>query len=313
MPLAEFVNIKEKIMSKTVAFIGLGNMGGGMAANVAKAGFNVHAFDLVAANLDAAAQAGCKVFTCTKEAVAGADFVLTMLPNGAIVEKVYLGDNDDGLLSCIEKNTLIIDCSTVAPANSRHVGKAAAERGISFVDAPVSGGVAAANAGTLAFMVGGSEQDFAAANEVLTAMGPNTFRAGDVGAGSVAKLCNNMLLAVHMAGTAEALQLGVDNGLDPKALTEIMLKSSGCNWSLEKYNPMPDVMAGVPSSNGYQGGFMVDLMLKDLGLAMEASTGSQSSVPMGSAARGLFNLHKNSGDEDKGQLDFSSIQQLYKR
>jgi len=300
-------------MSKTVAFIGLGNMGGGMAANVAKAGFVVHAFDLVEANLNAALVAGCQVFNCAKEAVAGADFVLTMLPNGNIVERVYLGENNDGLLSCIEPHALIIDCSTVAPANSRCVGKAAQATGIAFVDAPVSGGVAAANAGTLAFMVGGSEAHFIAAQEVLSAMGPNTFRAGDVGAGSVAKLCNNMLLAVHMAGTAEALQLGMDNGLDPKALSEIMLKSSGCNWSLEKYNPVPGVMDGVPSSNNYQGGFMVDLMLKDLGLAMEASTSSQSSVPMGSAARGLFNLHKHSGDEDKGQLDFSSILQLYKR
>lgn len=299
-------------MSKTVAFIGLGNMGGGMAANIAKAGFKVHAFDLVQANLDAAKAAGCETFTCSKEAVEGADYVLTMLPNGAIVENLFLGENNDGLLNYIKPHALIIDCSTVAPDNSRHVGLAAQKAGIAFVDAPVSGGVAAANAGTLAFMVGGTESHYEAAKEVLVAMGPNTFRAGDIGAGSVAKICNNMLLAVHMAGTAEALQLGMDNGLDPKALSEIMLKSSGCNWSLEKYNPVPGVMEGVPSSNDYQGGFMVDLMLKDLGLAMEASTSSKSSVPMGSAARSLFNLHKNSGGEDKGALDFSSIQQLYK-
>ena len=235
-----------------------------------------------------------------------------MLPNGAIVETVYLGDNGDGLLHAIAPHAVVIDCSTVAPQNSRNVGAAAQALGIAFVDAPVSGGVAAANAGTLAFMVGGIDEHFAAANTVLQTMGPNTFHAGDVGAGSVAKICNNMLLAVHMAGTAEALQLGMDNGLDPKALSEIMLKSSGCNWSLEKYNPVPGVMDGVPSSNDYQGGFMVDLMLKDLGLAMEASTGSKSSVPMGSAARSLFNLHKNSGGEDKGALDFSSIQQLYR-
>jgi len=300
-------------MSKVVAFIGLGNMGGGMAANVAKSGFRVHAFDLVEANLAAAKAAGCAVFDCAKNAVKGADFVLTMLPNGAIVEHVLLGENNDGLLSVMEQHALIIDCSTVAPANSRHVGEAAQKSGIGFVDAPVSGGVAAANGGTLAFMVGGSEAHFAAANEVLATMGSNTFRAGDIGAGSVAKICNNMLLAVHMAGTAEALQLGIDNGLDPKALSEIIIKSSGCNWSIEKYNPVPGVMDGVPSSNGYQGGFMVDLMLKDLGLAMEASTSSKSSVPMGSAARGLFNLHKNSAGEDKGALDFSSILQLYSR
>lgn len=299
-------------MTKTVAFIGLGNMGGGMAANIANAGFKVHAFDLVEANLSAAKAAGCLPFDCAKSAVKGADYVVSMLPNGAIVEQVYIGDNNDGLLSVIADTALVIDCSTVAPDNSRRVGQAAAKAGIAFVDAPVSGGVAAANAGSLAFMVGGSEAHFAAAQAVLSAMGPNTFRAGDIGAGSVAKICNNMLLAVHMAGTAEALQLGMDNGLDPKALSEIMLKSSGCNWSLEKYNPVPGVMEGVPASNDYQGGFMVDLMLKDLGLAMDASTSSKSSVPMGSAARGLFNLHKNSGGEDKGSLDFSSIFQLYR-
>jgi len=163
----------------------------------------------------------------------------------------------------------------------------------------------------LAFMVGGTEADFERAKEVLNAMGSNVFRAGEVGAGQAAKVCNNMLLAIHMAGTAEALQLGMDNGLDPKVLSEIMLKSSGCNWSLEKYNPVPGVMENVPASNGYQGGFLVDLMLKDLGLAMEASLASRSSVPMGAAARNLFNLHKHSGGEDKGTKDFSSIAQFY--
>ena len=160
-------------------------------------------------------------------------------------------------------------------------------------------------------MVGGSEVDFERSKVVLNAMGSNVFRAGEVGAGQAAKVCNNMLLAIHMAGTAEALQLGMDNGLDPAVLSEIMLKSSGCNWSLEKYNPVPGVMANVPASNNYQGGFLVDLMLKDLGLAMEASLASRSSVPMGAAARNLFNLHKHSGGEDQGGKDFSSIAQFY--
>ncbi|GAB3110220.1 3-hydroxyisobutyrate dehydrogenase [Aestuariicella hydrocarbonica] len=303
-------------MSKTVAFIGLGNMGGGMAANLVKAGFKVNAFDLMAANLKAAAEAGCTPVECAKAAVKGVDYVVSMLPNGAIVESVYLGASGNGdasepLLDYIPKSALILDCSTVAPANSRRVGAEADKRGMQFVDAPVSGGVAAAAAGTLAFMVGGSESNFDAAKPVLNAMGANVFRAGDVGAGQVAKICNNMLLAIHMTGTAEALQLGMDNGLDPKVLSDIMLKSSGCNWSLEKYNPVPGVMDNVPSSNDYQPGFMVDLMLKDLSLAMEASVGSQSSIPMGTAARNLFNLHKNSGEEDKGLKDFSSIQQFY--
>ena len=296
-------------MSKSVAFIGLGNMGGGMAANLVKAGFSVKAFDLMEANLKAAQDAGCTPMNCAKEAVADVDFVVSMLPNGAIVESVYI--DGDALLQAIPKTALVLDCSTVAPANSRRVGVEADKQGIAFVDAPVSGGVAAANAGTLAFIAGGSEANFERAKEVLSAMGANIFRAGDVGAGQVAKICNNMLLAIHMTGTAEALQLGIDNGLDPKALSEIMLKSSGCNWSLEKYNPVPGVMEGVPASNNYQGGFMVDLMLKDLGLAMEAAGASKSSTPMGAAARNLFNLHKNSGGEDKGGKDFSSVLELY--
>ncbi len=298
-------------MSKTVAFIGLGNMGGGMAANLVKAGFKVNAFDLIEVNLTAASDAGCTPVDCVKKAVDGVDYVVSMLPNGTIVESVYI--DDDALLEAIPKTALVLDCSTIAPSNSRRVGSVAEKLGVQFVDAPVSGGVAAAAAGTLAFMVGGSETNFEAAKVVLEAMGANIFRAGDVGAGQVAKICNNMLLAIHMSGTAEALQLGIDNGLDPKALSEIMLKSSGCNWSLEKYNPVPGVMEGVPSSNDYQGGFMVDLMLKDLGLAQEAASGSKSSIPMGSAARNLFNLHKNSAGQDKGVKDFSSIQQLYSR
>ncbi len=296
-------------MDKKVAFIGLGNMGGGMAANLVKAGFDVHAFDLSPTAQAHAKEEGCNLADSAAAAVEGVDFVVSMLPNGTIVESVYI--DDDALLDVIPKTALVLDCSTIAPANSRRVGKEAAARGIRFVDAPFSGGVVAAAAGTLAFMVGGAEADFEAAKAVLGPMGANIFRAGDVGAGQAAKICNNMLLAIHMAGTAEALQLGIDNGLDPKVLSNIMLKSSGCNWSLEKYNPVPGVMEGVPASNNYQGGFMVDLMLKDLGLAMEASQHSKSSVPMGAAARNLFNLHKHAEGENKGAKDFSSIIQLY--
>lgn len=296
-------------MSKVIAFIGLGNMGAGMAANLVKAGFAVTAFDLVPAALEEAKANGCETATTAAAAVKNADVVVSMLPNGQIVENLFI--HQDKLLDEIDSKTLIIDCSTVAPANSRALIMAATERGIAAIDAPVSGGVAAAKAGTLAFMCGGDEAACAAAQPVLEAMGANIFRAGDAGAGQVAKICNNMLLAIHMTGTAEALQLGIDNGLDPKVLSEIMLKSSGCNWSLEKYNPVPGVMDGVPSSNGYQGGFMVDLMLKDLGLAMEASLASRSSTPMGAAARNLYSLHKNSADGDKGGQDFSSIQQLF--
>ena len=301
-------------MTKKIAFIGLGNMGGGMAANLVKNGFDVHAFDLTPAAQEQAKSNGCTVAETAVAAVTDADFVVSMLPNGAIVEAVYIGGNNGpALLDAIPSKALVLDCSTIAAENARRVGAAAEQAGIRFVDAPVSGGVAAAAAGTLAFMVGGAQADFNAAKQVLSAMGANIFRAGDVGAGQVAKICNNMLLAIHMTGTAEALQLGIDNGLDPKTLSEIMLKSSGCNWSLEKYNPVPGVMAGVPASNNYQGGFMVDLMLKDLGLAQEAALSSYSSIPMGAAARNLFNLHKHNSQDDQGAKDFSSIQNFYAR
>lgn len=294
-------------MSKKVAFIGLGNMGGPMAANLAKKGFDVTAFDLSEAALQNAKEAGCGTTSDPKEAVQGADFVVTMLPSGPIVELVMV---KQGLLDAIPASALIIDCSTVSPDDSRKIARAAGERGLHFIDAPVSGGTAAATAGTLAFMCGGSAEDFERGKEVLEAMGVNIFHAGDHGAGSVAKVCNNMLLAIHMAGTAEALQMGINNGLDPKVLSEIMLKSSGCNWSLEKYNPVPGVMENVPASKGYQGGFMVNLMLKDLGLAMEAANSSKSSTPMGAMAQSLFNMYRNGG-EDRGTMDFSSIIKLF--
>ncbi len=291
-----------------VAFIGLGNMGGGMAANLVKAGFDVTAFDLSSAALQASVEAGCSAATSAAESVANADYVVSMLPNGAIVESIYI-DNDK-LLDVIPKAALVIDCSTIAAQNSRRLASEANNRGIRAIDAPVSGGVAAADAGTLAFMCGGKEADFEAARDVLSAMGANLFLAGDSGAGQVAKMCNNMLLAVHMVGTAESLQLGVDNGLDPAVLSEIMLNSSGANWSLEKYNPYPGVMENAPASRNYEGGFMNMLMLKDLGLALDAATGSKSSVPMGSLARSLYALHAGKGNE---QRDFSSIIEQFKK
>jgi 3-hydroxyisobutyrate dehydrogenase len=295
-----------------VAFIGLGNMGGGMAPNLVKAGFSVRAFDLSEAALREASEKGCAIYTSAADAVKGADFIVSMLPNGGIVETVYI-DGPEPLLDLLEAHALIIDCSTVAASSSRRLAECAKAKHIAAIDAPVSGGVAAAAAGTLAFMCGGEATAFEKAKPVLEAMGKNIFRAGDAGAGQIAKICNNMLLAVHMTGTAEALQLGVDNGLDPSTLSEIMLKSSGCNWSLEKYNPYPGVMEGVPASNNYEGGFMVDLMLKDLGLAQQAALASQSATPMGAAARNLFNLHKHSGGVDKGGKDFSSVLGVFKR
>ena len=296
-------------MAKKIAFFGLGNMGGPMAANLVKAGFEVCAFDLQPASVAKAEEDGCSAASSEKEAVAGADFVISMLPNGAIAESLYI--DGTGLLDLVDPSALLIDCSTVAASSSRRIGEEAKKRNIRAIDAPVSGGVGGAQAGTLAFMCGGEEADVEAAREVLVHIGANIFHAGASGAGQIAKICNNMLLAVHMIGTAESLQLGVDNGLDPAVLSEIMLKSSGCNWSLEKYNPYPGVMDGVPASRDYEGGFMVKLMQKDLGLAMEAALASHSSTPMGALANSLYGLHENAGGEQQADLDFSSIQQMF--
>jgi 3-hydroxyisobutyrate dehydrogenase len=300
---------QETAMTQRIAFIGLGNMGGPMAANLAGKGFTVCAFDLSPTAQEKARAAGCHIASTPLAAADGASVVISMLPNGAIVESVYI---DGGLLAALPANTLVIDSSTVSPATSRRVADAARVHRLRFIDAPVSGGVAVAAAGKLAFMCGGAEADVEAARPVLGAMGANIFRAGDHGAGSVAKICNNMLLAVHMIGTAEALALGVKNGMDPKVLSEIMLKSSGSNWSLEKYNPFPGVMEGAPASRHYQGGFMINLMLKDLGLALEAARDSGSSTPMGSLANSLYALFK-SQEDNGGNLDFSAIQGLFHR
>lgn len=291
----------------TIGFIGLGNMGGPMAANLAKAGHQVKVFDLSEAALTAAAEHGCNVMGTAAEAARDSEFVISMLPAGQHVEAVYL-NGDTPLFEVISNSALIIDSSTIDAATAKKVAAAAAERGLSFIDAPVSGGVGGAVAGTLAFMVGGSDQEFARAKPVLDCMGKNIFHAGDHGAGQIAKACNNMLLAVLMTGTCEALNMGMKNGLDPAVLSEIMKQSSGGNWALNVYNPVPGVMENVPSSNDYQGGFQVDLMYKDLGLAMGLSQLSESPVPMGSQARALFSLHKSKGN---GGMDFSSVLKLY--
>ena len=285
-----------------IAFIGLGNMGGPMAANLVKAGNQVVVFDLVRELMDNAVSAGAEAADSAAGATAGADVIISMLPAGRHVEAVYLGE--EGLISQLPDSVLILDCSTIDAATARRVAAGAADKGIAMMDAPVSGGVAAAAAGTLSFMCGGDTEAFARARPVLEGMGKNIFHAGDNGAGQLAKICNNMLLSVLMTGTAEALKLGTDNGLDPKVLSDIMLASSGRNWTLEVYNPYPDVMENAPASNDYQPGFMVDLMLKDLGLAMETAVQSGSSVPMGSAARSLYASHGRKGN---GKLDFSSI------
>ncbi|CAM5791336.1 3-hydroxyisobutyrate dehydrogenase [Castellaniella caeni] len=293
-------------MSSTIGFIGLGHMGGPMAQNLLKAGHTLKVFDLVPQALQAAVQAGATACASAKEAVAGVDLIVTMLPASRHVEGLYLGK--DGLLEAIAKGTLVLECSTIAPESARKVSKAAAERGIRMLDAPVSGGTGGATAGTLTFIVGGADADLEAAMPYLQVMGKNIFHAGDAGAGQVAKICNNMLLGIQMAGTAEALALGVANGLDPQTLSDIIAKSSGRNWATELYNPWPGVMEHAPASHDYEGGFGVDLMLKDLGLAAEASMQARATTPLGELARNLYALHSTQGH---GKLDFSSILKLY--
>ncbi|HCH2589659.1 TPA: 3-hydroxyisobutyrate dehydrogenase [Vibrio parahaemolyticus] len=291
-----------------IAFIGLGNMGSPMAKNLLKAGLNVEVFDLNPNAVEELTALGASSADSVKQAVQGADVVVTMLPASQHVQSVYLGQ--DGILDSVESGTLLIDSSTIDPATALSVGEQAELRGISFVDAPVSGGVAGAAAGTLTFIVGGSQENFIQAKALLSNMGKNIFHAGDAGAGQVAKICNNMMLGILMSGTCEALNLGMENGLDPKVLSDIMLQSSGRNWALELYNPCPGVMENTPASNGYQGGFMSQLMAKDLGLAMEAAVASQTSTPMGSLARNLFNFHNGLGN---GQKDFSSLFEFYQK
>ncbi|MGB1140525.1 MAG: 3-hydroxyisobutyrate dehydrogenase [Halioglobus sp.] len=285
-----------------VAFIGLGNMGGPMASNLLKAGHTVTVFDLSEIACTQMKEAGAAVAASATDAATGVDYVISMLPAGKHVEGTYLGE--DGLLAQLDESTTVLDCSTIDAATARTVGEAAAAAGIGFMDSPVSGGVAAAAAGTLAFMCGGAAETFEKAKLILADMGKNIFHAGPAGAGQVAKGCNNMLLAVHMIGTCEALEMGARNGLDPAVLSEIMLASSGRNWSLEVYNPYPGVMDGSPASNDYQPGFMVDLMVKDLGLAMEIAEQSGVDNAMGQLARKLYEAHQQSGN---GQRDFSGI------
>lgn len=288
-----------------IAFIGLGNMGLPMARNLLKAGFTLSVFDLVAEAMSTLAAEGAKACMSAGEAARQADVILTMLPASQHVEQIYLGDG--GLLVNARAGAILVDCSTIAPAVARKVAQAAEEAGFPMLDAPVSGGTAGAAAGTLTFMVGGAAEVIEQVRPLLERMGKNIYHAGSHGAGQIVKMCNNMMLGILMAGTAEALNLGVAHGLDPKVLSEIMSKSSGRNWALEVYNPWPGVMENAPASKGYAGGFGVDLMLKDLGLALEAAIASKVATPMGAQARGLYALHSAQGN---GKLDFSSILQL---
>jgi len=283
-----------------IAFIGLGNMGGGMAANLAKAGHAVRAFDLSPEALDHARASGCTPTASVREAVADAEAVVSMLPDGAIVARVYRED----VIGHAPRDAVLIDCSTIDVATARSVGASAAEAGYAIVDAPVSGGIAAAVAGTLTFMVGGTPEAFARAEPVLAAMGKAVIHAGEAGAGQAAKICNNMALGIHMIGTCEAFAMAQKLGLDPQTFYDIISVSSGQSWSVTSYCPVPGTGPETPADRGYEGGFATTLMLKDLRLALEAAATAGIDPAMGRRAAELYEAFAAAGN---GRRDFSAI------
>jgi 3-hydroxyisobutyrate dehydrogenase len=286
-----------------IGFIGLGNMGAGMAANLAKAGHDVHAFDLSAEALDKAKAAGCLPVQSAAEAANGAEAVVTMLPAGRHVAQVY----EESLFGAAPAGALLLDCSTIDVTTAKQVAEAAANKGLAAVDAPVSGGIAAAAGGTLTFMVGGSAEAFARAEPILSLMGKAVIHAGPSGAGQAAKICNNMLLGATMVATCEAFLLAKKLGLDPQTFYDISSVSSGQSWSMTSYCPLPGVGPETPADRDYQGGFAAGLMLKDLKLALQAASDANASVPMGAEAMALYQAFANGGGAGR---DFSGIIKL---
>jgi 3-hydroxyisobutyrate dehydrogenase len=284
-----------------IAFIGVGNMGGPMARNLLQAGNTVIAFDLSAAVLEPVVKAGATSAPSVSEAVTHADIVITMLPAGQHVRTVYL---ENGILSHVRPGALLIDCSTIDIDSARAVHEAAHNAGFDFLDAPVSGGVTGAEAGTLTFMCGGTEKAFDRARPILEQMGKRIVLAGGAGAGQAAKICNNMLLAISMVGTCEAFVLAERLGLDAQKLFDISSTSSGQCWSLTTYCPVPGPVPAAPSNRNYQGGFAAGLMLKDLKLAQAAAQSSGATTPLGAEATQLYSLFTAKGHAG---LDFSGI------
>jgi len=289
-----------------VGFIGLGNMGGGMAANLAKKGHDVRAFDLSAEALDRARAAGCLPVASAEEAADGAEAIITMLPAGKHVEQVYT----DSLFGIAPASAILIDCSTIDVATAKRIGEAALAKGLTSVDAPVSGGIGAANAGTLTFMVGGSAEAFDRAEPFLSDMGKAVIHAGGSGTGQTAKIANNMLLGATMVATCEAFLLAQKLGLDPQKFFDISSVSSGQSWSMTSYAPLPGVGPDTPADHDYQGGFATALMLKDLRLAMEAAGEAHADTPMGAKAAELY---EKFAAEGQGGLDFSAIIRMLDR
>jgi 3-hydroxyisobutyrate dehydrogenase len=290
-----------------IAFIGLGSMGGPMARNLLKAGHSLTVFDLKRPSVEALIAGGAAAASSAGRAAADADLVITMLPSSPHVRAVYLGA--DGVLASVAKGVPLLDSSTIDPHTAREVAAAAERQGNPMADAPVSGGTGGAEAGTLTFMVGATQTLFDRIEPLLLAMGKNIVHCGPAGNGQAAKICNNMLLGISMVGVAEAMSLGVALGLDPAVLAAVINNSSGRCWSSDTYNPYPGVMDNVPAARGYSGGFASDLMLKDLGLAMQAAAQSRQTVVLAGTAQQLY---QSWSDRGFGSQDFSSIINLFK-
>ena len=283
-----------------IAFIGLGHMGGGMAPNLASAGHEVRAFDLLPEAVEQAVGKGCTAASSSAEAVKDADVVITMLPASRHVRAVY----HDDVAPNAKPGTLLIDCSTIDVTSAREVGEGLQKLGFDFVDAPVSGGIAAAAGGSLTFMVGGTDAQFERARPFLEPMAKAVIHAGQLGAGQAAKICNNMILGATMAATCEAFVLAQKLGLDPQVFFDISSKASGQSWSMTSYAPVPGVGPETPADHDYEGGFAAALMLKDLKLATEAANDVNAYTPMGGQAEELFQRFVNLGG---GNKDFSAI------
>lgn len=285
-----------------IGFIGLGNMGSSMATNLLKEFNSVTVYDLNADAVKELVGKGAKSAASVKDIALSCDAIITMLPATKHVRGVLEGP--DGIFENAKEGTIIVDSSTIDPTSTMELNEIAQSKGLKMLDAPVSGGVTGAAAGTLTFMIGGKQEDLDIAAPLFNAMGSNANLCGAAGAGETAKLCNNLALAIQMIGTSEALALGVKLGMDPKKLSSVMNTSTGRCWSSDSYNPCPGVMDGVPSSRGYTGGFFNALMLKDLGLALDAAKTSKIDLPLGNGAHNLYTTLCESGMADK---DFSSV------
>jgi 3-hydroxyisobutyrate dehydrogenase len=285
-----------------IGFVGLGHMGNPMARNLLKHGHTLKVYDVVAELVKKLSEKGADVATSAGDAARGVDVVITMLPSSPHVRSVYLGQY--GILAGAAPGMPLIDCSTIDPLTAREVAMDAKAKSCPMVDAPVSGGVGGAEAGTLTFMVGGDEKDFEAAKPVLQAMGKNIVHCGGAGNGQVAKICNNMMLAIEMIATSEGMTLAAKLGMDPKVFAAIVNTSSGRCWSSDTYNPFPGVLENVPASRDYSGGFGSDLMLKDLTLVTDAAKSAKHPVMLGAIAQQIYQKHSVDGN---GAKDFSSV------